>query len=126
MRTSVSLDTELASYVREVASSVDDNNAEAIRDALRHGREQADRAAELEAETERLRQRIDDLEAERDRLQAEKQEVLEQREEQTELVEYVQQERAVERQWREAGLATRMKWRVLGMPTDSHTSDSHT
>lgn len=125
MRTSVSLDTELASYVREVASSVDDNNAEAIRDALRHGRDQADRVAELEAETERLRERIDDLEAERDRLQAEKQEVLQQREEKTELVEYVQQERAVERQWREAGLATRMKWRVLGMPNDSHTSDSH-
>lgn len=123
MRTSVSLDTELAAYVREVSSSAGENNAEAIRNALRHGREQADRVAELEAETERLRERIDELEAERDRLQDEKQEVLEQREEHSELLAYVEQERAVERQWREAGLATRMKWRVLGMPsTDPHNT----
>ncbi|MFB6232694.1 MAG: hypothetical protein ABEH61_00390 [Haloarculaceae archaeon] len=121
MRTSVSLDTELASYVREVASSVDDNNAEAIRDALRHGRDQADRVDSLETEAEQLRDRVAELEAERDRLQSEKQQLLEQREQTTELVEYVEQERAVERQWREAGLATRVKWRVLGMPSDSHT-----
>lgn len=122
MRTSVSLDTELASYVRDVATEAGENNAEAIRNALRHGREQADRAASLETETERLRERVAALETERDRLQDEKQQVLAQREENTELVEYVEQERTVERQWREAGLATRMKWRVLGMPSaDPHT-----
>ena len=121
MRTSVSLDAELASYVREVSAEAGENNAEAIRNALRHGREQAERVASLEAEAEQLRDRVAELEAERDRLQAEKQQLLEQREQTTELVEYVEQERAVERQWREAGLATRMKWRVLGMPSDSHT-----
>lgn len=121
MRTSVSLDAELASYVREVSAEADENNAEAIRNALRHGREQADRLDALETDAEQLRDRVAELEAERDRLQAEKQQLLEQREQTTELVEYVEQERAVERQWREAGLATRVKWRVLGMPSDSHT-----
>ncbi|ERH05349.1 MAG: hypothetical protein J07HN4v3_00946 [Halonotius sp. J07HN4] len=122
MGISVSLDTELASYVREVTAEAGENNAEAIRNALRHGSNQADRVASLEAEAEQLRDRVAELEAERDRLQSEKQQLLEQHEQTTELVEYVEQERAVERQWREAGLATRVKWRVLGMPsTDSHT-----
>jgi len=122
MRTSVSLNNELASYVSEVAASAGDNNAEAIRDAIRHGREQADRVDSLEAETERLRERIEELEAERERLKTEKEQVLEQHEETSELLQYVEQERAAEQQWREAGLLTRAKWRVLGMPTtESHT-----
>ncbi|TQQ80005.1 hypothetical protein EGH24_11060 [Halonotius terrestris] len=117
MRTSVSLNNELASYVDEVTSSAGDNNAEAIRDALRHGREQAERADSLESEAERLRERIEELEEERDRLKTEKRRVLEQHEETTELLQYVEQERAAEQQWREAGLLTRAKWRVVGMPT---------
>jgi hypothetical protein len=34
------------------------------------------------------------------------------------LVRYVEQERTVEQQWREAGLWTRAKWKIFGMDTD--------
>ena len=44
--------------------------------------------------------------------------MLEQREEHTELVRYVQEERTAEQRWREAGIGTRLKWRLFGMDTD--------
>jgi len=117
MRTSVSLPDELASYVGEVASSAGENNAEAIREALRHARHQEEHIGDLEAEQERLQDRIDELETELDRVKNEKQLLLEEREEKNELVKYVEQERTVEQRWREATLTTRLKWRVFGMPT---------
>ena len=44
--------------------------------------------------------------------------ILEQREEHTELVKYVQDERTAEQKWREAGIGQRLKWRLFGMDTD--------
>ena len=67
--------------------------------------------AEREAEIERLR-------AEVERLQNEKRLILEERDEKQELAAYVEEERSVEQQWRQAGLGTRLKWRVFGMPED--------
>lgn len=122
MRTSVSLNDDLASYVRDVASSAGENNAEAIRDTLRHGRRQETRIEKLEAEREELQTRIDELEAALDRVNAEKQELLAQREETDKLLRYVEQEREAEQQWRQAGLLTRTKWRVLGMPTGEQST----
>lgn len=118
MRTSVSLSDELASYVGEVSSSAGENDAEAIREALRHARAQDDRVDDLEAETDRLQERVDELETELERVKNEKRLLLEDREEKKELVRYVEQERTVEQQWREAGLTTRMRWRLFGMPGD--------
>ena len=118
MRTSVSLSDELASYVAEVASSADENDAEAIREALRHGRTQDARVADLAAETDRLQERVAELETELDRVKNEKRLLLEEREEKAELVRYVKQERTAEQRWREAGFGTRLKWRLLGMPAD--------
>lgn len=117
MRTSVSLNDDLASYVRDVATSAGENNAEAIRDTLRHGRRQATRVEELTAEREELQNQIEELEAELERVNAEKQELLTQREETDKLLAYVEQEREAEQLRRQAGLLTRTKWRVLGMPT---------
>jgi TolA-binding protein len=118
MRTSVSLSDELASYVGEVSSSAGENDAEAIREALRHAREQDDRVDGLEAKTERLQDRVNKLETELDRVKNEKRLLLEERDEKQELVRYVEQERSAEQRWREAGLATRLKWRVFGMSND--------
>jgi len=118
MRTSVSLNDELSSYVGEVSSSTGENDAEAIREAIRHAREQDARLDDLEAENEQLQQRVDDLETELDRVRNEKRLLLEEREEKAELVKYVEQERTAEQRWREAGLWTRAKWKVLGMPAD--------
>jgi predicted nucleic acid-binding Zn-ribbon protein len=118
MRTSVSLSDELASYVAEVASSAGENDAEAIREALRHGRTQDARVADLAAETDRLQERVAKLETELDRVKNEKRLLLEEREEKAELVRYVEQERTAEQRWREAGFGTRMRWRLFGMPAD--------
>ncbi len=35
------------------------------------------------------------------------------------LVEYVEEERSAEQKWREAGIITRTKWRLLGMPANT-------
>ena len=59
---------------------------------------------------ERLSERVAELERENDRLRSEKRLILEQREEQTELQNYVQDELS----YREAGLTTRMKWWLFG------------
>jgi len=52
----------------------------------------------------------DDLEAERDRLERELSQVIDHREEHTEIVEYVEEEQA----WRSAPIWKRAKWWVVG------------
>jgi predicted nucleic acid-binding Zn-ribbon protein len=118
MRTSVSLDDELASYVDETSSSAGENNAEAIRETLRHARDQADRVDDLEAETDRLQERVDELEAELDRVKNEKRLLLEEREEKKELVRYAEDQRTRAERKDSAPIWTRAKWKVLGMPSD--------
>jgi len=83
-----------------------------------HLRDVIDSRHEHEAEVDELREEVDELQTEVERLRNEKQLVLEEREEKQKLARYVEEERRVEQQWREAGLATRMKWRLLGMPSD--------
>jgi predicted transcriptional regulator len=115
MRTSVSLNDELTSYVDEIASSAGENNAEAIRETIRHAKEQGNQIETLEGEKKRLSNRVDELETELERVKNEKRLMLEDRDEKQELVRYVEQERSAEQRWREAGLTTRLKWRVFGM-----------
>lgn len=125
MRTSVSLNEELTSYVAEVSSSAGENDAEAIREALRHAREQDGRVNDLEAERDRLHERVDELESELKHREARVEDLRQQLKEANskdekldELARYVERERTVEQRWREAGIGTRLKWRVFGMPTD--------
>lgn len=66
---------------------------------------------EKAAELEHLRTQVE-------RLQTEKQLILQEREEKSELVAYVEAERSAEQRWRQAGLGTKLKWRVFGMPED--------
>ena len=67
---------------------------------------------------EELQHEVDELETEVNRLKNEKRLILEDREEKAELVNYVEHERTAEQQWREAGLGTRLKWRLFGMDSD--------
>ena len=120
MRTSVSLNDELTSYVDEVASSAGENNAEAIRETIRHAKEQNARIETLEDENKRLNDRVNELETELERLKNEKRLILEDRDEKQELVEYVRSERTAEQRWREAGLAKRLRWKLFGMDSDDH------
>jgi TolA-binding protein len=125
MRTSVSLNDELSSYVDAVSSSAGENDAEAIRETIRHAKAQDDRVDELESRVDELRteldereSHIDELQTDVERLQNEKRLILEEREEKEELVKYVQDERTVEQRWREATALKRMKWRLFGMDSD--------
>ena len=73
---------------------------------------------ELQGRYEELHTEYEQLETEVERQRNRNQLILEQREEHTELVEYVQEERSAEQRWREAGIGQRLKWRVFGMDTD--------
>jgi predicted nucleic acid-binding Zn-ribbon protein len=108
-----------------------DSKSEVMRSLAERGRDAEDfqeRIDELEEELAAVRnerdqlqeqaEHVDDLETKVERLENEKRLILEQREENAELVEYIEQERNAEQQWREAGLWTKTKWKVFGMPAD--------
>lgn len=83
---------------------------------LEHYREAAERAADLERE-------VESIEAERDDLQRQLRAVNSREDDVGELVEYVQEERSLQREDRArqrmketAGVLTRAKWWVTGMP----------
>lgn len=63
MRTSVSLNDELSSYVDAVSSSAGENDAEAIRETIRHAKAQDDRVDELESRVDELRTELDERES---------------------------------------------------------------
>lgn len=105
-----SLQNQVADLEEELAAVREQrDSAEAAADDLR------DRVEDLEAELEQQEARADDLRrqlkaanAKNDRMQ--------------ELARYVEDERRVEQQWREAGLLTKTKWRLFGMPTEESTA----
>lgn len=74
-----------------------ESKSEAVRDLIHRG--------------ERAEERIAELERERDRLERKLTAALETREEHTDLVRYVEEERS----YRQAGLVTRAKWWLFGM-----------
>ena len=73
---------------------------------------------ELQTEYEELNTEYEELETELERARRERRQLLEQREEHQELARYVADERTAEQRWREASLATRLRWRLTGMPAD--------
>ena len=87
------------------------SRSEALRRFIEDYEELHTRYEELHTQGEELQT---ELEQERNRNKM----ILEQREEHTELVKYVQDERTVEQKWREAGIGQRLKWRLFGMDTD--------
>lgn len=101
-------DVTRSEHIRSLIDARHDPDAEAER--LR------EEAADLEAECERLRDRVAELERDVERVQNEKRLILEDREEKQELVRYVESERTEQQRWRQASLATRVKWRITGMP----------
>jgi len=107
MRTTVSLDDELAAHVDAVRAQADDSDAEAIRECVRRSQRLED-----------CRDRLAEVEQELERAKRERRQLLEQREEHSELVRAVQEERTLEQRRAEAGLATRVKWAIFGMDGD--------
>ena len=73
---------------------------------------------ELHTQYEELHTQCEKLQTELEQERNRNKMILEQREEHTELVKYVQDERTAEQKWREAGIGQRIKWRLFGMDTD--------
>lgn len=96
---STRLDTETVQDVRETAEARDVSMAEVLRELVQKGLDYDD----VVTENERLRRRVQTL--------------IEQREEHSDLVEYVEAERELQRQERErrnANAIERAKWWVFG------------
>ena len=121
MRTTVSLSDENTEYVDNRADE-GDSNAEAIRQAVDRARRLEGRersvAADARERIEHHRDRVAELERELERVKNEKQVIINQREENTELVRYAQRERSKQERLASAGLLTSIKWRVTGVPDD--------
>jgi predicted anti-sigma-YlaC factor YlaD len=111
MRTTVTLDDELAAYLDAEHAQESISDAEAVRRAIAHAQTCDQRVRELERQL---------AEAERDleRVQQEKRLILEEREEHQNLVQAVEQERSLEERRAQAGLLTRTKWWLTGMGND--------
>ncbi|MDG5821957.1 ribbon-helix-helix protein, CopG family [Natronococcus sp. A-GB7] len=87
---------EIDEAIQAYSDENDCSRSEAIRDLLERGIE------------------YDQLQTENQRLQNEKRTIIQQREQNTELVEYIEEEKS----YRKAGLFTRAKWWAFGMPDD--------
>lgn len=127
-------DAERAEAEREAMRSEYESKIESIRseheselDALRseHESEVESVRSEYESRIEELQEEVDDLERDVERLQNEKRTLIGDREERTELVEYVEEQRQVERyrarrerMLDQAGIVTRAKWKLTGVPVD--------
>ena len=108
MRTTVSLDDALAAYVDAEFAHEDISDAEAVRRAIERAQTCDERVHELE-------QRVEQLETDLERARREKRQILDQREEHTELVRAVEEERSLAERRAAAGVATRAKWWLFGM-----------
>lgn len=104
-----------------------ESKSEAVRDFIQRYDDLEERERERQREHARelaeLERRIRDLETENKRLHRERRQLLEQREENTELVKAVKEERTLARKKAEAGLWTKTKWALFGMSDDETKTD---
>jgi hypothetical protein len=77
--------------------------------------ETADRVDELEAEIDERQARVEDLRRQLQAANSKDKRV-------DKLATYVEEERRVEQQWREAGILRKTKWRLFGMPSEAQES----
>lgn len=102
------------------------SRSEHVRDVLESRNEHGANTGEHEANTDELREEIHELEQELERREALLEDLRSQLkvanskdERVDELAKYAEHERTQSQRWREAGLGTRMKWKLFGMPEDS-------
>ena len=130
-RFTISVDDDLNEFVEDLASEDGpySSKSKAAATLLAEARElheseyddleelfaKADRVDELEADLEHTEARVEDLRRQLQAANAKDERV-------QELANYVEDERRVEQQWREAGLLTKTKWKVFGMPGDEDSS----
>lgn len=111
---SITLDEDLLDDVEELVGDQYDNRSEAIRELVRKGLDLDDVVDELQDEVEHL-------EAKRDDLRRQLQEVRAREDDVDELVNYVDEQRSIERRQAEAGLVDRARWWLFGMDVDDES-----
>lgn len=74
--------------------------------------------AEAQQHDAELQQHVEELQQEVDRLQNEKRTLINDRQEKQELVEYVETEKSLSERKAQAGVITRAKWWLTGMPAE--------
>ena len=104
-RVTVTLEPEQLETISDVQ---EEGEAESKSEAVRH----------IIQRYEEQQQEYEELHTEYERVKNEKQVMIEQREENTELVEYVEREKDLQEQYREAGIVTKAKWAIFGMDSD--------
>lgn len=128
----VRLDPAFVEQLEEEAEEHDTTRTEYIRDILQFRRESSvsreeyeelqKEYAELQEEYDAMREeyekRIAELETELGRVNKEKRQVLELREEHTDLVKAVQSDQTIQERKAKAGILTRWKWSLAGMPDE--------
>lgn len=111
-RLTVSLEPEQIERLDELQDEHDvDSRSAALRQLFQE-------YEELQKEYEDLMSEYEGAQTELERTRRERRQLLEQREQHQELARYVEDERTTEQRWREASLATRIRWRLTGMPPD--------
>lgn len=111
---SLRLDDDLLESLDSEAEQTGVSRSEYIRATL-EARHETD---VLHEHIEDLQAEIDELETERDRLQRQLTATNQRVEEHQELVEYVEEERSLSKRRAHAGVLTRAKWWLTGMPED--------
>ncbi len=111
-RVTVSLGDE---HLKALADFKDAHGVESRSEAVRL---LLDEYEALQRDYEELNTAYEELETEAERLKREKRLILEERDEKQELIRFVEEERTAEQRWREAGLATRIRWKLFGMDPD--------
>lgn len=102
----------------EAEAATGGNRAAYVRSVLESRHSGDARADALESQLDECRAHADDLESELDRCRRARRQLLAQREEHGELVAAVERERSVAERRARAGLWTKLKWAVTGMPDD--------
>ena len=94
------------------------SRSEHIRDTLASRHEHEPNTDELQRVRAEYEDRIAGLEAELERAKRERRQLLEQREEHSDLVAVVEREQSLAERRARAGWWTKLKWSALGMPDD--------
>lgn len=113
--------------IEDVRQEIDaESTAGAVRECIERAAQLQQRDAQMQQRDAQLQQRIEDLEQENQRLRNEKRTLINDREEHTELVEYVEEQREDEQRERERRHAPawrRAKWWLLGEPRDDREGE---
>ena len=125
-RVSISFSDELYEYIEELDETGEaDSKAEAVREAVRQHRDNTTAGDDMVQEVvQEHQQKIRELEQENERLHRERRQLLEQREEHSELVATVQREQTLKEQRekrRQANMFRRAWWYIVGNPPNEES-----